>query len=95
MPFKHGFRPYTRDRVKALNPNQNGVYGLFRGNVVIYIGSGDIPTRLLAHLDGDNACITKEAPDQWTDEVLKDDPTRREGELIQEYAPICNKVIPR
>jgi len=95
MPLKNEFRPYTRDRVKALNPNQNGVYGLFRGNIAVYIGSGDIPTRLLAHLDGDNPCITKEAPDQWADEVLKGDPTSREGELIREYDPICNKVIPR
>jgi hypothetical protein len=95
MPFERGFRPYTRARVEALKPNQNGVYGLFRGNIAVYIGSGDIPSRLLAHLDGDNPCITREGPDQWADELIEGNPTKREGELIQEYQPVCNKVIPR
>jgi len=96
MPFQNEFRPYTRSSVESLDLNQNGVYGIFRGNIAVYIGSGDIRTRLLAHLNGDNACIIRENPNQWTGEVYKSgDLTKREGELIREYDPICNQVIPR
>jgi hypothetical protein len=95
MPFHHEFRPYTKAEIEGLNPNQNGVYGIFRGNAAVYIGSGDIRARLLAHINGDNACITKEKPNQWTGEVFVGDPTKREGELIREYHPLCNEVIPK
>jgi hypothetical protein len=94
MPFHHEFRPYTKAEIEGLNPNQNGVYGLFRGNMAMYIGSGDIRTRLLAHLNGDNPCIIQEKPNQWTGETFCGGITRREGELIQEYRPICNRVTP-
>lgn len=94
MPFPHDMRPYTKARVGKLNPNQNGVYGVFRDSEAIYIGSGDIRERLLAHLNDDNECITREKPNQWTAIVFSGDPTKREGELILEYQPVCNKVIP-
>ena len=94
MPFTTGMRPYTRGNILKLTPKQNGIYGIFRGGKAVYIGSGDIRERVLAHIDGDNDCITKNSPDQWTAFLLSADPTRREGELIREYSPICNKVIP-
>ncbi len=94
MPFKYDMRPYTREEISSINPDQNGLYGIFRDDKAVYIGSGDIRERMLAHIDGDNDCITKNTPNQWTGEVSKDDPTKSEGELIQEYNPICNKVIP-
>jgi hypothetical protein len=95
VPFKHEMRPYTRESITRLNPNQNGVYGIFRNTLAVYIGSGDLRERLLAHLNGDNPCISRNNPNQWTGEVFSGDPTRREGELIREYDPICNKVVPR
>lgn len=94
MPFTTEMRPYTREDVLRLNPNQNGVYGIFRDSEAVYIGSGDIRERLLAHLDGDNPCITENNPNLWTAVVFSGDPTKREGELILEYQPVCNKVIP-
>ena len=94
MPFPHPMRPYTKPNVLSLDPNQNGVYGIFRDTTAVYIGSGDIRERLLAHLDGDNECITREKPNVWTGIVFSGDPTKREGELILEYQPVCNKVIP-
>lgn len=95
MPFATKMRPYTKADITTLKPGQNGVYGIFWGDRAVYIGSGDIGERMLVHIDGDNPCITKNTPDRWTGEVLSGDPTRREGELIQEYRPICNKVVPR
>jgi len=94
MPFQHEMRPYTREEVLRLKPNQNGVYGIFRFTDAIYIGSGDMRERLLAHLGGDNPCITRNMPNAWTGAVLSGDSTMREGELIREYRPKCNQVIP-
>jgi len=95
MPFPDDFRPYTRENVQTLKPDQNGVYGVFRDKVAIYIGSGDIRNRLLDHLNGDNPCIVQESPNLWAGVLVSGDPTQREGELIREYDPICNKVTPR
>lgn len=95
MPFKFDMRPYTKERISSLNPNQNGVYGIFKDATAIYIGSGDIRERLLAHIGGDNPCITQKNPNLWTAEVSKGDPTGREGKLITEYQPTCNVVIPK
>ena len=95
MPFPHEFRPYTKVDIESLHPNQHGVYGIFRDNIAVYIGSGDIRKRLLDHLNGDNVCIVREKPNQWAGAVISGDTTKREGELIREYNPICNQVIPR
>lgn len=95
MPFTTEMRPYTKEDIEILNPNQNGVYGIFRNTTAIYIGSGDIRERMLAHINGDNPCISQNTPDQWTGELVSGDPTGREGELIRDYQPICNKAIPQ
>ena len=94
MPFEHEKKPYTRESILRLNPDQNGVYGIFRGDRAVYIGSGDIRERMLAHIDGDNSCITQNTPTQWTAFLVSGDPTSREGALIREYNPICNQVMP-
>jgi len=95
MPFTNKMRPYTKPEIESLDPNQNGVYGIFRDTISVYIGSGDIRERMLAHINGDNPCITGNTPSQWIAELVSGDPTRREGELIREYRPICNKVVPQ
>ena len=94
MPFTTEFRSYTRDEILAVGPNQNGVYGIFQRESPIYIGSGDIRDRMLAHFNGDNACITRSKPNQWTGAVVTGDLTHLEGELIQEYRPACNPTGP-
>jgi len=95
MPFSTKMRPYTKGEILSLNPNQNGVYGIFLNTKAIYIGSGDIRNRMLAHINGDNACITRNTPNQWTGTLVSGDPTAREGELVREYDPICNRVVPQ
>ena len=95
MPFPHEMKSYTKASILNLKPDQNGVYGIFRGDRAVYVGSGDIRDRMLAHIDEDNPCITQNTPNQWTSFLVSGDPTGREGELIQEYSPICNKQSPR
>ena len=94
MPFAHEMRPYTKENILTLKPNQNGVYGIFRDTVAIYVGSGDLRERLLVHINGDNPCIIGNNPNLWTGEVLSGDLTKREAELIREYQPKCNRVMP-
>jgi hypothetical protein len=86
-------RVFNRQNVEALNPNQYGVYGLFKAGRWIYVGKGDIRQRLLAHLNGDNPCITREAPTHWVDEVISGDPSSREKQLIIELQPSCNEKV--
>ena len=91
MPFiQQTPRPFTRLEIEALNMNQKGVYGLFKGDVRVYIGKGDIRQRLLDHLNGDNPCITRTWPTHWLAEVTVGDPSAREQQLILEYQPACN-----
>jgi hypothetical protein len=92
MPFAHPSRPFTRTDVESLNPNQTGVYGLFRADAWVYVGRGDIRDRLLAHLNGDNSCITRERPTHWTAEVTSGD-VAREKVLILELNPLCNRKV--
>ena len=83
-------KAFTRGNVERLNPNQMGVYGLFFKSRWIYIGSGDIKSRLHAHLSGNNPCITTELPTHWVDEVIPSY-AEREKALIDEHKPVCNK----
>lgn len=93
MPFpQQSPRPFTREGIESLNPNQNGVYGLFRQGQWIYVGKGDIRQRLLAHLNGDNTCITREGPTHYVAEVTWN-MDGRERELIIELSPKCNQRL--
>jgi hypothetical protein len=94
MPFPaQTARAFTRQEIEALNPGQIGCYGLFRNQGPwVYVGRGDIRSRLLAHLNGDNPCITKERPTHWMDVVTNDD-ENREKVLILEFSPICNQKV--
>lgn len=94
MPFVQQLpRAFTVQDVQSLSPNQNGVYGLFRQGVWIYIGKGDIRQRLLDHLGGDNPRISHEWPTNWVGEVIVGDPTNREKQLIEELRPVCNQRV--
>jgi hypothetical protein len=66
--------------------------GLFRDNTWIYVGRGDIRTRLLEHLNGGNPCITRQKPTHWVDVVTSNDGPE-EKKLILEFDPICNQKI--
>lgn len=87
-------RVFIKSNVESILPNQLGVYGIFGQNRWIYIGKGDIRTRLLAHLNGDNPAILAARPTHWVDEVCVDPKMSiREKQLILELNPLCNRKI--
>ncbi|MDA2929323.1 hypothetical protein MYX84_05145 [Acidobacteria bacterium AH-259-O06] len=91
MPFPNQpSRPFTRDDIERLHPEQLGCYGLFTKYQWVYIGKGDIRQRLLGHLNGDNECINQMPPTHWIGEVTAyyED---REKQLITEFLPRCNR----
>ncbi len=79
--------------VSSVPDSARGVYGLYRDGTWVYVGKGEIKNRLLAHLRGDNSCITRERPAHFFIEptVLRMD--LREIELIRELDPICNRRL--
>ena len=96
MPFiKQDPRPFTETDILKLSKDQSGVYGIFKPNVWIYVGKGDIRDRLLQHIRGqdDNPCILRNRPTFWVAEKISGDPSQREKELILELTPACNKRI--
>lgn len=85
--------PFTRTSIEGLPANRVGVYGLFAGNRWIYIGQGVIRDRLLAHLNGDNSCITQNQPTHFVYEFPPYSESR-ERELIRELGPTaCNERV--
>lgn len=93
MPFPAQTpRAFTRAQVEALNPNQLGCYGIMSGQIIIYVGKGDIRARLLAHLNNDNPRITRSRPTHWVD-VLANDADNMEKSLIVEFNPTCNRKV--
>ena len=93
MPFPQQMpRPFTDQGVRTLQPGQNGCYGLFKKDLWIYVGKGDIRERLLAHLGGDNPCITRYAPTHFVT-LVTPDMVKAEKALILELQPACNQKV--
>lgn len=85
-------RNFTKAGVEALDPNQHGVYGIYHAKAWVYVGRGDIRTRLLSHVGGDNPRIIKENPTHFVAEVTKNEEVR-EKQLIVELNPIANQKV--
>ena len=85
-------RPYTKEDAEKLKKKQMGVYGIYKKGTWIYVGRGDIRDRMLAHIGGDNPCITRQKPTRWVGE-LSDDPVALEKKYIKELNPVCNKKV--
>ena len=83
---------YNRFSILASAPRGSGVYALFTPQQWIYVGeSVNIQARLLRHLNGDHACITRLAPtgfqyERWP----KSRRLARLAELIRALHPACN-----
>lgn len=93
MPFPQQTpRQFNRANIEALNPGQNGCYGLYKQGLWIYVGRGDIRARLLAHLNGDNPSITRAKPTHWVD-VVTPNAIAMEKTLILELGPLCNQKV--
>jgi hypothetical protein len=90
-----GDNRYSRYRwnwesINLYAPEAAGIYGLYDA-VWIYVGQADsIRTQLLAHLDGDNPCITHYQPSGFAFELVSsEDHGRRLEEVIRQLEPLC------
>ena len=91
MPFANNVvKDFDRLSIESINPNQIGVYGIYRDGRWIYVGRGDIRARMLDHLNGDILCIQRERATKWVFEVTNNSEAR-ERELILEMEPACNQ----
>lgn len=93
MPFPaQNSRSFNVATIESLSPNQTGVYGILRDDAWIYVGRGDIRTRLLDRVNGGNPRITREKPTRFVFEVTQND-VAREKTLILELDPIANQKV--
>jgi len=93
MPFPPQTpRLFTKAAIEVLNPNQNGVYGIFREGCWIYVGRGDIRARLLSHVAGNNPAITAQRPTHFVASVTQND-VALERQLILELNPVANQKV--
>ena len=87
--------PYNFASILARAPAQGGVYALFKDGVWIYIGeTGDIRSRLLQHLNGDDHCITTNAPAAFQFELVKANQrvARQHHLILAALKPVCNQI---
>lgn len=86
---------YNRETVTAIAPNAPGVYTLWSAARWIYVGEcTDLQRRLLAHMEGDNEWITREAPKGFGFELIPNADKRvaRQEALICELRPACDPL---
>jgi len=88
--------PWNHASIASNAPIAAGVYAIFNGQNWIYVGeSGDTFTRLLQHWNGDNPCITRNAPTGFQFELVASQPQRksRQDQLILLLHPVCNQKL--
>lgn len=86
---------YNRSSIMGNAVNASGVYALFTPQAWIYFGeSGDIGARLLEHLNGDNPCITRNAPTGFQYALYPaNQRVARQNQMIVDFGPICNQKL--
>ena len=95
MPWQGQNFAYTRASIVQNAPSVSGVYAIWKQGTWIYVGeTNDLKRRMLEHYDGDNACITRNAPTGFGFEVVQA-ATRvaRQNQLIGELKPACNQML--
>jgi hypothetical protein len=90
---KAASHPWKSQTILMRVRQASGVYAIFNTKDWIYVGeSGDIRKSLLAHFDGDNACIKRNAPFGFQFELTPaSERVARKKKLIAELGPICNR----
>ena len=100
MPVRSPKWPFTRAAIENSPDEWGGVYVLWRGETVLYIGSApddgrSIKANLIAHLRGERGPCTQQATHYGWE--LSQEPKQRELELLKEYVerhrsyPRCNE----
>lgn len=97
MPIGSGLPGFawSHASIVANAPHASGVYCIYNQQQWIYVGeSGDLQARLLEHFNGDNACITRNAPTGFQFElVAANQRVARQNQLIVALKPICNQRL--
>lgn len=94
MPFSHPVpRSFNSQAIHEYAPNGSGIYGISNKNEWIYIGESDnIQRALLEHLMEVNSPLQRREPTGFVFDIcaggLRVD---RQGKLIMEYGPTCNR----
>ena len=103
MPLRSPKWPFTPAAVEHSPDEWGGVYVLWRGETILFIGSaaddtrGSIKADLIAHLKGERGLCTQEATHYGWE--LSQQPKQRELELLKEYLerhrsyPRCNQKL--
>lgn len=98
MPFKQ-FSPRNFDSraVEIYAPDVSGVYGISNAREWIYIGETDnIQNSLLNHMDEIDTSLMRREPTGFVFEVCaQEHRASRQGRLVGEYGPACNRPAPR
>ncbi len=98
MPFSELIpHPFTSGAVRVYAPAAEGVYGISNSREWIYIGEADdIQGALLHHLNDARAAVMKMHPTGFVCEICEQRTrTARQGRLITEYGPACNRSASR
>ena len=96
---------YPMEDIDLVDPAYPGVYALYEGEELIYIGSstdGTVKDRLKDHESGEVGYCTQQATAFCSEAVaFPDEPEAQEGELLRRYKldhdcnlPKCNCTIP-
>ena len=86
------FHKFRKANIEALPPDAVGTYGLYTGDICVYIGYGKLRAKLLAHREGDNYCIKLHRPRRWA-LFEAEDPEFEAARLILELNPRCNARV--
>lgn len=85
---------YTEGAIRVSAPRASGVYMIFNRTEYIFVGeAGDMRSRLLEHLKGDNECIVAHHPVYFNYELCSENRrAKRRADLIERLRPICNPL---
>jgi excinuclease UvrABC nuclease subunit len=88
--------PFTKNGILVNTPNASGVYALWTGETLVYVGeSNDILRRLLELFRSPRPCIAKYWRLVFGYELVPTEARRveRQDRLIRELLPACNQPL--
>lgn len=88
-PTKYAF---SRAAVDLYAPSAGGVYALYKGDTVIYVGEAvRLREALMKHLASSDNCIQQWRPSEFSfDPLPAHERVARKNALILELRPVCN-----
>jgi predicted GIY-YIG superfamily endonuclease len=93
MPWQGSERfDYDLTSSQLNTPTAWGVYVTRARGTWVYIGeSGNLLSRLLQHLNGENPCLAQHRPTHFAFALVPADTRRtRQQKLIQRFQPVCS-----